>query len=49
VDYDGWLDIDIDVHKGGVGPPKPITFNPGEVAVSAIAFRVDSDVPGGLL
>jgi len=49
VDYDGWLDIDVDVHKSpsGVGPPSPIILNPGEEAVLAIAFRVDSDAPEG--
>jgi len=47
VDYNGWLDIDVDVHKGGVGPPSPIILNPGEEAVLAIAFRVDSDAPEG--
>jgi len=42
-----WLDIDIDVEKGGVGPPSDIILNPGEEAVLAIRFRVDSDAPEG--
>jgi len=48
VDYDGWLDIDVDVYKNGVGPPNPIILNPGEEAILAIAFRVDSNAPEGV-
>jgi len=48
VDYDDWLDIDVDVSKGAVGPPHDIILNPGEEAILAIAFRVDSDAPEGV-
>jgi len=46
VDF-SWLDIEIDVdaHKRGVGPPRDIVLDPGEEAVLTIAIRVKSGAP----
>jgi len=47
VDYKGWLELDVDLQKGGKGPRSDVVLKPGESAVVAISIWVGDDAPEG--
>jgi len=47
VDYGGWLELDVDLYKGGRGPPSDVVLRPGESAVVAISIWVSDNATEG--
>jgi len=45
VDYRGWLELDVDLHKGNTGPPSDVVLRPGEFAIVKISIWVSDDAP----
>jgi len=48
VDNKGWLELDVDLQRGGRGPPRDdVVLKPGESAVVAISIWVSDNAPEG--
>jgi len=45
VDYKGWLELDVDLQKDGIGPRNDVVLGPGESAVVAISIWVSDNAP----
>jgi len=43
VDYNGWLELDVDLHKGSEGPPSDVVLEPGESATVKISIWVSDN------